>query len=67
MPVNANVRAQQQINQTRQWQRANTSVQQQQVLNNEFNARQVGAQRQQSFQMNRPTFRGGGGGGGGRR
>lgn len=64
IPVNANVRAQQQINQTRQWQQSNASVQQQQVLNNEFNARQVGAQRQQSFQMNRPAFRAGGGGGG---
>jgi hypothetical protein len=63
MPANANVRAQQQINQTRQWQQSNVNVQQQQALNNEFQARQMGAQRQQSFQMNRPAFRGGGGGG----
>ena len=35
-----------------------------QSLNNEYNAQQLGAQRQQSFQINRPSF---GGGGGGRR
>jgi hypothetical protein len=63
MPANANVRAQQQINQTRQWQQSNVEVQQRQALNNELSARQVGAVRQQSFQMNRPAFRGGGGGG----
>lgn len=38
-----------------------------QSLNNEYNARQMGAQRQQSYQMNQPAFRGGGGGGGRRR
>jgi hypothetical protein len=32
-----------------------------QQLNNEFSARQRGAQRQQSYQMNRPAFSGGGG------
>jgi hypothetical protein len=32
-----------------------------QSLNNQYNAQRVGAQRQQSFQMNRPAFRGGGG------
>jgi len=62
LPANANVRAQQQINQARQWQSSNVEVQQQQALNNELQARQIGAQRQQSFQMNRPVARGGGGG-----
>jgi hypothetical protein len=42
-----------------------------QQLDQQLNARQMGAQRQQSFQMNRPSFSGrgmgGGGGGGGRR
>jgi len=31
-----------------------------QALNKEFNARPIGAQRQQAFQMHRRTFRGGG-------
>ena len=31
-----------------------------QELNSQYNTRQMGAQRQQSFQMNRPGFRGGG-------
>jgi hypothetical protein len=40
-----------------------------QNLQREYNARQTGSMRQQSFQSNRPAFRGGGGGGrgGGRR
>jgi len=42
-----------------QWSRVQPSAVNQQ-LNNEFSARQMGAQRQQSFQMNRPTFSGGG-------
>ncbi len=48
-----------------QWSKAQPSTanrQNFQQLNNEYNARQMGAQRQQSFQMNRPAFRGGGGG-----
>jgi hypothetical protein len=48
-----------------QWDRVQPSADNQQriqSLNNESNARQQGAQRQQSFQGNRPTFRGGGGG-----
>jgi hypothetical protein len=48
-----------------QWNRVQPSAANQQhfqQLNNEFNARQMGAQRQQSYQMNRPVFRGGGGG-----
>jgi hypothetical protein len=41
---------------------ANAANQQRvQSLNNQYQARQMGAQRQQSFQMNRPAFRGGGG------
>ncbi len=47
-----------------QWSKAQPSAgnpQHFQELNNEFNARQRGAQRQQSYQMNRPTFSGGGG------
>jgi hypothetical protein len=46
-----------------QWSRAEPSAANQQrfqELNNQFDARQMGAQRQQSFQMNRPGFRGGG-------
>jgi hypothetical protein len=46
-----------------QWSKAQPSAanrQQFQDLNNQFNARQMGAQRQQSFQMNRPGFQGGG-------
>lgn len=46
-----------------QWSKAQPSAenrQQFQELNSQFNARQMGAQRQQSFQMNRPAFRGGG-------
>ncbi len=46
-----------------QWSRAQPSAgnpQQFQDLNNQYNARQMGAQRQQSFQMNRPAFGGGG-------
>jgi len=62
VPANVNVRAQQEINQARQWEAANANLQQQQALNSEFNARQIGAQRQQSFLMNRPAFRSGGGG-----
>ena len=53
-----------------QWSRTQPSAANQQnfqQLNNEFRARQMGAQRQQSYQMNRPAFRGGGGGAGGRR
>lgn len=46
-----------------QWQQSNLDAQQRQSLDNQFNARQMGAQRQQSFQANRPVFRGGGGGG----
>ena len=45
-----------------QWSQAQPSAANQQhfeQLNNEFNARQLGAQRQQSFQMNRPAFGGG--------
>lgn len=47
-----------------QWQKVQPSAappQHFRELNNEFSARQLGAQRQQSFQMNRPAFRGGGG------
>lgn len=46
-----------------QWTKAQPSVATQQnfqELNNEFKARQTAAQRQQSFQMNRPSFSGGG-------
>ncbi len=54
-----------------QWQTANPGEQERRALNNEFQARQNGAQRQQSFQNNRPAYSGsrGGGfrGGGGRR
>jgi len=53
-----------------QWSRVQPSAmnqQQYQQLNNQFYARQLGAQRQQSFQMNRPTFSRGGGFGGRRR
>ena len=46
-----------------QWQSSNVAPQQRQFLDNQNNARQYGAQRQQSFQANRPAFRGGGGGG----
>ena len=46
--------------QAQQWQQSNLDTQQRQALDNQFNARQTGAQRQQSFQMNRPAFRGGG-------
>jgi len=60
MPANANVRAQNGINPARQWQQTRANAQQQQALNQEFNAQRIGAQRQQSFQMNRPAFRGGG-------
>jgi hypothetical protein len=47
-----------------QWSKAQPSAgneQHFQELNNQFNARQVGTQRQQSFQANRPSFGGGGG------
>lgn len=47
-----------------QWRPAQVNTQQRQNLNRQYNARQTGAQRQQSFQMNRPAFRGGGRGGG---
>jgi hypothetical protein len=46
-----------------QWSKVQPSAANQQhfqELNNQFNARQMGAQRQQSFQMNRPGFGGGG-------
>ncbi len=46
-----------------QWSKTQPSAANQQnlqELNNQFDARQMGAQRQQSFQMNRPGFRGGG-------
>jgi hypothetical protein len=48
-----------------QWNRAES--QSSERLNNEFNAQELGAQRQQTFQENRPSFSGGGfrGGGGG--
>jgi hypothetical protein len=48
--------------QAQQWQQSNLDAQQRQSLDNQSNARQMGAQRQQSFQGNRPRFRGGGGG-----
>jgi hypothetical protein len=47
-----------------QWDEVQPSADNQQriqSLNDESNARQQGAQRQQSYQMNRPSFRGGGG------
>jgi len=47
-------------NQWRQAQPSTANRQQFQELNNQYYARQMGAQRQQSFQMNRPGFRGGG-------
>ncbi len=55
--------------QPQQWQQSNVTPQQRQSLDNENRARQMGAQRQQSFQNSRPAFQGGGmrGGGGGRR
>ena len=54
--------------QTREWQPTTVTPQQRQTLDNENRARQMGAQRQQSFQQSRPAFQGGGGrGGGGRR
>jgi hypothetical protein len=43
-----------------QWQKSNVGNQQRQSLNNELNAQQMGAQRQRSFQMNRPSFSRGG-------
>ncbi|MGC3961614.1 MAG: hypothetical protein QM813_27930 [Verrucomicrobiota bacterium] len=55
-PVNAN--------QNRQWQPTTVTPQQRQSLNNEYRAREMGAQRQQSFQNTRPAggaMRGGGG------
>lgn len=58
-PVNAN--------QNRQWQPTTVTPQQQQSLNNEYRAREMGAQRQQSFQNTRPTGGSMRGGGGGRR
>lgn len=39
-----------------QWQKANVDGQQRQSLNNELSAQQLGAQRQNSFQNNRPSF-----------
>jgi hypothetical protein len=54
--------------QSRQWQPSNVTPQQRQSLDNENRARQMGTQRQQSFQNSRPAFQGGArGGGGGRR
>lgn len=55
--------------QPRQWQPTTVAPQQRTTLNNEYRARQMGTQRQQSFQQSRPNFQGGGmrGGGGGRR
>ena len=50
-----------------QWRPSNIDAQQRQSLDNQFGARQWGAQREQSFAMNRPSFRGGGFGGFGRR
>jgi hypothetical protein len=40
----------------------NSAANQQRVqsLNNQYRSQQTGAQRQQSFQANRPAFRGGG-------
>jgi hypothetical protein len=65
-PAQQNPNAQQ-----RQWQPSNVTPQQRQSFNNEVQARQTGAQRQQSYQMHRPAptysrpagggFRGGGG------
>jgi len=48
-----------------QWRSYEPNVQQRQSLENEFQARRYGEMRQQSFQMNRPAFRGGGFRGGG--
>jgi hypothetical protein len=49
--------------QQQQWQPAQVTPQQRQALDQQVSARDLGAQRQQSFQMNRPAFRGGGFGG----
>jgi hypothetical protein len=43
-----------------EWHPSNISSQERQSLNNQYYARQWGAQRQQSFQMNRPHYGGGG-------
>ncbi len=54
----------QEVGSQSQWSKAQPGTANQQGfrdLNNEFAARQMGAQREQSFQMNRPAFRGGGG------
>lgn len=60
-PVNTALQRQNQERQAQQWQQSIATAQQQQSFNNEFNARQMGAQRQQSFQRHQPAFRGGGG------
>lgn len=60
--VNTALQRQNQERQTQQWQQSTATRQQQQSFNSEFNARQMGAQRQQSFQMHQPAFRRGGGG-----
>ncbi len=48
-----------------QWQPSSLEKDQRTSLNNELKAQQLGAQRQDSFQMNRPAFNGGGQRGGG--
>lgn len=66
--VQPQVQPQVNANQNRQWQPTTVTPQQRQSLNNEYRAREMGAQRQQSFQQSRPAFQGGGmRGGGGRR
>jgi hypothetical protein len=47
--------------QTHQWQPANIDAQQRQMLEHEYQAQQMGAQRYQSYQTHRPAFRSGGG------
>lgn len=49
------------LNSQQQWQKSNVGGQQRQSLNNELSAQQLGAQRQSSFQNNRPSFNRGGG------
>jgi hypothetical protein len=48
------------LNNQQQWQKSNVGGQQRQSLNNELSAQQLGAQRQSSFQNNRPSFNRGG-------
>ncbi len=55
-----NLGAPQQRYQWTQTQPSAANQQQFRELNNQFNAREMGAQRQQTFQQNRPAFRGGG-------